>query len=41
MTIEFSTDQDRLDVTMIHSFVANESYTPASARPPGAATAQS
>ena len=26
MTIEISTDQDRLDVTMIHSFLANESY---------------
>jgi GNAT superfamily N-acetyltransferase len=26
MTIEFSTDRDRLDVTMIHSFLANESY---------------
>jgi GNAT superfamily N-acetyltransferase len=26
MTIEFSTDQDRLDVTMIQSFLANESY---------------
>jgi GNAT superfamily N-acetyltransferase len=26
MTIEFSTDQDRLDVTMIHAFLANESY---------------
>jgi GNAT superfamily N-acetyltransferase len=26
MTIEFSTDPDRLDVTMIHAFLANESY---------------
>jgi GNAT superfamily N-acetyltransferase len=26
MRIEFSTDPDRLDVTMIHSFLANESY---------------
>jgi GNAT superfamily N-acetyltransferase len=26
MTLEFSTDQDRLDVTMIHSFLTNESY---------------
>ena len=26
MTIEVSTDQGRLDVTMIHSFLANESY---------------
>jgi GNAT superfamily N-acetyltransferase len=26
MTIEFSTDQDRLDVTMIHSYLSNESY---------------
>jgi GNAT superfamily N-acetyltransferase len=26
MTIEFSTDPDRLDVPMIHSFLANESY---------------
>ena len=26
MTIEISTDQNRLDVTMIHSFLANESY---------------
>ena len=26
MTIEISTDQDRLDVAMIHSFLANESY---------------
>jgi GNAT superfamily N-acetyltransferase len=26
MTIEFSTDRDRLDVTMIHSYLANESY---------------
>jgi GNAT superfamily N-acetyltransferase len=26
MTIEFSTVQDRLDVTMIHAFLANESY---------------
>ena len=26
MTIEFSTDKDRLDVSMIHAFLANESY---------------
>jgi GNAT superfamily N-acetyltransferase len=26
MTLEISTDQDRLDVTMIHSFLTNESY---------------
>jgi GNAT superfamily N-acetyltransferase len=26
MTLEFSTDQDRLDVMMIHSFLTNESY---------------
>lgn len=26
MTLEISTDQNRLDVTMIHSFLANESY---------------
>jgi GNAT superfamily N-acetyltransferase len=26
MTIEISTDRQRLDVTMIHSFLANESY---------------
>jgi GNAT superfamily N-acetyltransferase len=26
MTIEFSTDRNRLDVTMIHAFLANESY---------------
>lgn len=26
MKIEFSTDRDRLDVAMIHSFLANESY---------------
>ena len=26
MTIEFSTDKDRLDVSLIHSFLANESY---------------
>jgi ribosomal protein S18 acetylase RimI-like enzyme len=26
MTIEFSTDQRRLDVTMIHTFLANDSY---------------
>jgi GNAT superfamily N-acetyltransferase len=26
MTLEFSTDRNRLDVTMIHSFLANESY---------------
>jgi GNAT superfamily N-acetyltransferase len=26
MTIEFSTDKDRLDVSMIHSFLANDSY---------------
>jgi GNAT superfamily N-acetyltransferase len=26
MTIEISTDQDRLDVAMIHSFLANASY---------------
>ncbi|HEY6621317.1 MAG TPA: GNAT family N-acetyltransferase [Steroidobacteraceae bacterium] len=26
MTLEFSTDQARLDVTMIHAFLANESY---------------
>src|ERR1700729_241256 len=26
MTIEISTDQDRLDVNMIHAFLANESY---------------
>jgi GNAT superfamily N-acetyltransferase len=26
MTLEFSTDKDRLDVSMIHSFLANESY---------------
>ena len=26
MTLEISTEQDRLDVTMIHSFLANESY---------------
>ena len=26
MTLEFSTDQARLDVTMIHAYLANESY---------------
>ena len=26
MTLEFSTDKDRLDVSMIHSFLADESY---------------
>ncbi len=26
MTLEISTDQNRLDVTMIHAFLANESY---------------
>ena len=26
MTLEISTDRDRLDVAMIHSFLANESY---------------
>jgi GNAT superfamily N-acetyltransferase len=26
MTLEISTDQDRLDVTMIHSFLTNQSY---------------
>ena len=26
MTIEISTDQDRLDVAMIHAFLANDSY---------------
>ena len=26
MTLEFSTDEGRLDVTMIHAFLANESY---------------
>jgi GNAT superfamily N-acetyltransferase len=26
MTLEFSIDKDRLDVSMIHSFLANESY---------------
>jgi GNAT superfamily N-acetyltransferase len=26
MTIEFSTDRNRLDVTTIHAFLANESY---------------
>jgi GNAT superfamily N-acetyltransferase len=26
MTLEFSTDRGRLDVTMIHSFLAHESY---------------
>jgi GNAT superfamily N-acetyltransferase len=26
MTLEISTDQDRLDVSMIHSFLAEESY---------------
>jgi GNAT superfamily N-acetyltransferase len=26
MTLEFSTDKERLDVTMIHSFLTNESY---------------
>jgi GNAT superfamily N-acetyltransferase len=26
MTLEFSTDRDRLDVTMIHSFLTKESY---------------
>src|ERR1700735_1120730 len=26
MTMEFSTDRNRLDVTMIHAFLANESY---------------
>lgn len=26
MTLEFSTDKDRLDVAMIHAFLANESY---------------
>ncbi len=26
MTIEFSTDRNRLDVTMIHAFLAKESY---------------
>jgi GNAT superfamily N-acetyltransferase len=26
MTLEFSTDQTRLDVTMIHTYLANESY---------------
>jgi GNAT superfamily N-acetyltransferase len=26
MSIEFSTDQDRLDIGMIHAFLANDSY---------------
>jgi GNAT superfamily N-acetyltransferase len=26
MTVEFSTDRNRLDVNMIHAFLANESY---------------
>ena len=34
MTIEFSTERDRLDVAMIHSFLANESYwVPGISRP--------
>jgi len=34
MTIEISTDPDRLDVTMIHAFLANESYwVPGISRP--------
>jgi GNAT superfamily N-acetyltransferase len=32
MTLEFSTDQDRLDVTMIHSFLAESYWVPGISR---------